>query len=610
LLFDEDLMSSINHVKTSEMGVNRNAIRLGILLVLLTAYIAYSGALRFDFAYDDFLIIVHNPRIQSAHYLWSYFTQNVWAQVRGGPGNLYRPLFMTWLLVNYEMFGLAAKWWHLAAILPHLLATLLVYVLARKLLPNSAIPALVAAVIFGLHPIHVEGVAWIAGATEPFSSCFFLGAFICFIEYRHGRSKPFVWFGASLFLYAAALFAKETTIVLPAVIACYDLCFSRRVPPTSHTTWIRRVATTGITLVPYAVVLGLYLGVRITVLHGFAHPLTDSTLRLPAWLLPWALNFYISQMLLPLGLGPFYDTGLNSGPSLSGLVLPLLVLVFLVLGIWWWTQKKKSYLPLFLASWFFLTLAPALGVFLLMSRDEAVHDRYLYLPSVAFAVFIGYVWQQIFLAAKERRRILQQSLATVGLAVLLALATYHQARYWQNDLVLFTRASAVAPNNSLAKLNLGAELLRRHQFKDSLAIFQAVIDQNPKSGIAFSLAAKTSYFLGDYVAANKYYLQALTLEPAEPEELYYFALSQIRLGRYQEALDVLQKGLSLWPDSPQYHYAMGLAMVAAGDWQGAKEQYKTELRLHPESTIARSGLADVEAQLKLAENGALRRNEQ
>jgi hypothetical protein len=596
-------MSFIGHMKTSEMGMSRNPSRLSILLVLLATYVAYSGALRFDFAYDDFLIIVHNPRVQSAHYLWNYFTENVWAQAQGVPANLYRPLFMTWLLANYEMFKLSANWWHLATILAHLLATLLVYILTRKILPDRTIPAFIAALIFGLHPIHVEAVAWISGVTEPLSSCFFLGAFICFLGYRRDRCNRFVWLGSSLVLYAASIFAKETTIVLPAVIGFYELCFPEHAVVPSPTNWIRRGRTMGVTLIPYALVLGFYLCVRIAVLHGFAHPSTDTSLRLSAWLLPWAVYFYLSQMLLPLGLGPFYDIQFKNGPSASGLLLPVIVLLFLMLLLWWWTEKTKSYLPLFLTGWFLLSLAPALGVFLLMSPYEGVHDRYLYLPSVAFAIFMGYVWARVFPAPEGRSRIPQQSVAAIGLMVLLGIATHHQTGYWRNDLVLFTRASAVAPHNSLARLNLAEELLRRHRFSESFAISKAVLEQDPKSGTAFSLAAKSAYFMGDYVTANRDYLQALILEPAEPEELYYFALSQIRLGQYPEALRMLKRGLSLWPDAPQYHYAMGLAMVAQGDWQGAREQYKTELRLHPESSGARSGLADVETRLKLPESG-------
>src|SRR5215469_15821636 len=150
-----------------------------VALLALTAF-TYAATLRFGYVYDDVLQIENNPRIKSVDYLPSYFTRQVWAQAQGQPANLYRPFFLSWLWLNFEIFGSSPAGWHLTAILMHLLSVWLVYLLAKKLLPDEGISAYLAAGIFALHPAHVEAVAWISGATEPLSTALFLGSFLLY----------------------------------------------------------------------------------------------------------------------------------------------------------------------------------------------------------------------------------------------------------------------------------------------------------------------------------------------------------------------------------------------------------------------------------------------
>jgi hypothetical protein len=564
--------------------------RLGVLLILFATYIAFARTPHFNFVYDDFQIIVYNPRVHSVHFLPSYFTQQVWAQARSGAGNLYRPLFMTWLLGNYKLFGLIPAGWHLTTVLVHLAATLLVYVLGTRLIPGRPIPALVSMAVFGLHPIHVESVAWISGVTEPLASCFFLGSFLCFIAFQEKTRRRFNWLIASLLLYGAALCSKETTIVLPAVIVWYRFCFVRDKDRAPRSAWIR--STTDL-LVPYFVIMVLYVGIRSSVLHGFAHTISAVPLRTAVLALPWAIYFYVSQILIPAGLGPFYDIDYANMLSIMGLIIPCTVLLVLLVSVIWWTRKSKSYLILFLAGWFLLTLLPSLGV-LIMSRYEGVHDRYLYLPSVALAVLAGYTWGRIFPGTRTSLQV------AVGASLfsLLLFATWRQAGYWKNDLELFTRACAVAPKNPFAKLNLAAELVRQDQFATGLKDAQDVIRQDPNLTVAFSLAGKCSYFLGDYAGAEAYYRHSLTSGTSEAGDFYLLGLSEIKLGRYEEALQVLRAGLSLWPGSPLYRYAMGLALAGSGDWPAALEQYRMEVAQHPESSIVGPARAEAEAHLR------------
>ena len=141
-------------------------------------------------------------------------------------GNYYRPVFLLWLLINRTLFGLSPFLWHFAVIAVHLLVTLLVYILARRLVKDE-LTAGMAALIFGLHPVHIEAVAWISGVTEPLLALFLISAFLFYMDWREGREgapgdgavafhkKPTIRLVASLFFYTLAMLEKETALILP-----------------------------------------------------------------------------------------------------------------------------------------------------------------------------------------------------------------------------------------------------------------------------------------------------------------------------------------------------------------------------------------------------------
>src|SRR5215217_4240386 len=141
--------------------------RMAIIAVLALTFIAYAGTLGYQFVYDDRSQIVENSFVQSWANAPQFFTEHVWQHVYpNSPGNYYRPIFLIWLLLNYTLFGLNAFSWHLTTVTVHLAATALVYVFARRL-SKDELTATIAALVFGLHPVHLESVAWVSGVTDP-----------------------------------------------------------------------------------------------------------------------------------------------------------------------------------------------------------------------------------------------------------------------------------------------------------------------------------------------------------------------------------------------------------------------------------------------------------
>jgi len=583
-------MSSSVHLVSRGNSYPRHT-KIFLAVILLATLAAYAGAARCNFAYDDFLQIVYNKQIKSVSFLSGYFTNQVWAQADNRPGNLYRPLFLSWLLINHSLFQLNPMGWHLTTLFLHLLATLLVYLVAQRLVVNAR-AALFAAAVFGLHPIHVEGVAWISGVTEPMLTSAFLGSFFCYLKYR--SDSRWQWLAGSLLTFAAAMLAKETAVVLPGAIALYEACFPPKPGAFNSSKDSRRIKAAALVLFPYVAMVVAYLGVRMAVLHGFAHRMSDVPMWISALTWPWVISFYLGLLAFPVGLGPFYDVSYVSGWGANGIALPVLTLLVAALALGWWKRRSGSQLPIFLGGWWLLTLAPVLVSFVIMSRWEGMHDRYLYLPSFAFCVMAGQGLAGLFPATVPWRGPIMRVGAAGLLLASLAAATWHQVTYWNNDLVLFSRGAATAPRNVLARLNLAAELRRQHQYDGALQVARQAIALDPKSSLALSAAGEAEYFLGDFAECDRYYVQALMQEPARVDQLYYLGLARIKSGKYEGGLAAIRKGLSLWPDAPGYYYALGLGLAGTGDWEGAQRAFRKELSFYPNNASASAALAGLE----------------
>ena len=180
-------------------------------------------------------------RMQTPGHLWEYFTSYVWAQIPGGPSSFYRPLFVVWLRLNFILSEMSPWGWHLLSIAKHLLVAVLLGLLVWKLL-RDRIAALLAAILFALHPAHAESVAWVT-VPDPLMAAASLGSLFFYLEYaervaeqaqasvgksakksrKQARDKSrertaTAWLGASVGAFLTGLLAKETAIVLIPVL--------------------------------------------------------------------------------------------------------------------------------------------------------------------------------------------------------------------------------------------------------------------------------------------------------------------------------------------------------------------------------------------------------
>ena len=582
-----------------------NSNHLAIILVLVITFAAYVGTISYKFVYDDIGQIVENPSVKSWDYVPRYFTDHIWAhQGPQVPGNYYRPVFMLWMFVNYMLFGLNAMWWHLTTILVHLGATFMVYLLARRLLKDQW-TALITALIFGLHPVHIEAVAWVAGVTEPLLALFLIPAFLFYLNWRESDSSTDdvsiakrdrrKWLAASLAFYAVAIFEKETALVLPMLVFVYEWIYNTG--ESQKISFAARVRNGIKVAAPYLALSVVYLAVRTIVLKGLGHTITPLPLTTIVLTWPSLLWTYMKLLVWPVGLSVFYDVPYVTSPGVGNLVLPLLAIAVVAGFLWMWSRRTK--VVAFASAMLVLPMLPLLNLSVFFP-GEIVHDRYLYLPSIGFSIIIALALKRI--GSGEARLFGQpafQVVAVIVLTVLLGMTTAAQNSYWASDLLLYYRGVTIAPNNDMAKNNLATEMDRREMYDEAIGLYQQVLEHNPSYWLASYNLGCMYYKLGRYEEAEMYLVRSLELHQLDADQFTRLALVRMKTGRLDDAAGLLRHAIEMRPKAAGYHYALGIVLKQKGDAQGAINEFEAELVNNPDQAAARDQIAELKSKIDI-----------
>ena len=214
----------------------------------------------------------------------------------------------------------------------HVLTTYLVFAVVKKL-TNHRTTAIIAGLLFGLHPVHVENVAWLSSVGDLLMSALLVGSFLAYLKFRERgetergtiKIKTKMWIVVSLLLFTLALLSKETATVFPLLILAFAITQISQL--TFDKASLKLVLCETWVSIPYFIILAGYLAIRIPMLHGVASPTTPLpwTTMLFTW--PSAIWFDVKHLLLPLSSSEFY--------SLAYVTKPALAIFYCPFFLWW-----------------------------------------------------------------------------------------------------------------------------------------------------------------------------------------------------------------------------------------------------------------------------------
>jgi tetratricopeptide (TPR) repeat protein len=553
-------------------------VLLGAALGL--ALLTHLSAFWHPFVDADIVQVVSNPYVQAWRYLPRYFTSATWT-LRCTGGNYYRPVFLLWLRLNHVLFGLTPAGWHAAALLLHLLATTLVYLLVAtefkdRLPPGEAktgpagdprIAAGLAAMIFAVHPVAVEGVVWISGASEPLMASLFLTSMLCY--FRSRKTDGTLWKGISVLLFLAAAGANETALVLPLLVLLYE--WQRPAAASLGGRW--RAAWTG--GMPYLIATLVYLVARLAALHGLAPVRAAVTLgtALASW--PEMLQFYVLKLLLPMPLGFFYDLEFVVRLHWWNFLMHLIVLLAVGTGLVIWARRVRG--VAMACAWMFLPLLPAMAGAVRFGNGDLVHDRYLYLPLAGFAALGAIALQS---APAPRLTWLRLPL---GQAVILALlvAVYgvlslFQTETWSSNRRLYGHAFRIAQNNPALNVAVGQELAETHHVQAAQEFYQRALAADANFPPAYFWMGFSSLELGKPEEAEKWLSRETSLVP-DACGCFFLGVVQEIHGKSSRAETSFRRALAL-PGAPNSaHFQLGAILEHEGRLAEARDQYQAGL---------------------------------
>ncbi|HLJ49570.1 MAG TPA: tetratricopeptide repeat protein [Bryobacteraceae bacterium] len=518
-------------------------------IALITAAV-YMSTLGYDFVYDDHAQIVETKQLNSWRMVPHYFTGHVWSwKSPGSQGPYYRPVFLLWLLFNQTLFGTIPLWWHLTSVLTHCAVALLVFVLMDRL-TGDPVTASIAALFFGVHPCHIESVAWVSGITDPLMAAFMLGSLLT-------RRR---WL--SLVLFAAALMEKESAIILPVLVVLMRGQAKPPAPPFA-----------------YGAVALIYLGVRQAVMHGFMLVISP----VPLWQMvatwPAMLFFYLKHLVWPSGLTVFYTLGVVNRPD----YLDVMVLLAVAIGLSFWCWKSR--VAAFAMAMLVLPILPVLNI-RAFAHFETVHDRYLYVPSIGFCMLAALALEYV----RDRR-------AQLGVAAIVMLGfaygTVTQEQQWENNVTLFQRGIHMSPNNEIANQGMGTALMLRNQPADAIPYYRRALELQPNMFESNYSLGRAYEAVGMCNEGEPYLLRASQLNPRDSKTVLYYGVCQYNLGQLKAAEATLRQAIRMkGPDDyREYHLYLGLVLEKKGDLDAARAEFESEARENPDPSRALSEIS-------------------
>ncbi len=533
-------------------------------------------------AIDDGDYIYDNPRVRDG--LTRAGVR--WALTSFHASN-WHPL--TWIshMADISLFGLDARGHHLTSVLIHALAAALLCVALHRMTGALGRSAFVAA-LFGVHPLHVESVAWAAERKDVLAGLLFAFVLLAYAQYAR-RPRPLGYL-AVVALLALGLTAKPMLVTAPCVLLLLDFWPLGRSPgtagagaATAHRIKQRHLLAEKVPL------LALCAGASWLTLIAQRTGGTLATLerhppghRLANALVSYAV--YLRDAIWPSSPAVYYPHP-ASLPSPAVIAAALLVLAALSWVAWAGRRRRP-----FLATgwlWYLGMLVPVLG--LVQVGGQARADRYTYLPLLG--VFLMLAWS-VPPTSSPRRRLPPRAIVAVTILLLLAGLSAAHLRHWRDSETLFRRALAVTTGNWLIHNNLGAVLLARDRLDEAAEQFQKSLQSSPRAENHNNLGMVL--FRGRQIdGAIEQYRQALRLRPDYAAARHNLGLALAALGRTEEATGHFREALRLNPGFFEAALALGRASAELGRPTEAAGAYREALRLRPQSVEARSGLAAV-----------------
>lgn len=563
-----------------------------LIFIGLTTWCVFAPTLSADFVeWDDDVEIYQNPNLgplDGARLRWMFTdTGYLWR---------YQPLGWLGWFINYQFGGLNPFGYHLGNVLLHCLTAGLVFLVLRKLLMLGAAregtamslcagrmlwSAAAGALLWALHPLRVEPVAWVSGRLHCQAMFFLQLGLLCYLSAVSLEPPSRLhrgFYGGAVASFALSIFSYPIGLGFAGLLVVLDVYPLRRLE-CGKGWWTSSARRIWWEKLPFLVLTGLALAVTLMarfLTTDWAKPASAEVFgifpRVMQAFYVWA--YYVWKSWLPTNLSPVYTRLIDFQPASAALVASAaFVIGTSVLLIW---QRRRW--PMFLAVWvcYLIALIPMLG---LSEHPHSTSDRYSYLPGVAWSVIFAAALYRAW-ASRSRRWV---GLA-VGAILILACATasVRQTAIWKNSVTLFEHIIATLGNDAYrwdAHHRLGMFFFARGRADEAVPHLQAAVELQPQRrelhyelGCALLNASR-------FKDAAQEFERLLELQPDSSNAHLYLGVALRNLGRTTEAAEKISQALSLRPDHAEAYFQLAVTWTELDDLQSAESCFSQAMEL-------------------------------
>ncbi|MBN1819188.1 MAG: tetratricopeptide repeat protein [Prolixibacteraceae bacterium] len=544
--------------KSSENNINTFSSKSGFIilaLIIIITFIAFRAVLKNGFVWDDRVYIIDNDLIKnlSGEGLKSIFTNFA--------NDNYSPITDLINAIQFKISGMSSFAFHFGSLLFHLINIVLVFLFIRELNGRLEI-ALIATLLFGIHPVNVESVAWISSGSNLFSCTFFLISLISYLYYLRGNKLNLLILSITFFILS--VLSKAVVIFLPFILFLIDYLKGRKLT--------QRLI---LEKIPFLIIsfIVIILSVSLKGQFGSIEHLKEFTLFQRIVFAGYGFVTYLVKLVIPYKLSAYYPYPVNEGVNIQAIYY--LYLLFSI-GLFVLTIFSHRFTKKIVFGLGFYAILIVIVLQLIPLGNTVMADRYFYIPSIGIFYLLGV---GIFNIWKKKSRFVAIVLLSI-FSIFFFIETSERCKVWENGKTLWDDVLKNYQTDALPYYNRGVTLMNEENTDQALIDFNKAIELEPEyteayvnRGIILRDNNRTSEALSDF---NK----ALILKP-NFEKVYFNRGNLLKNeNRIDEALKDYNAAININPDYIEAFYNRGNLYRDANNFDKALDDYSTVIKLN------------------------------
>jgi len=548
--------------------------------------------------WNDDAFVTQNPLVRSLS------LENILAIFKTPVVRIYSPLTILSFAMEYHFFGLDPFIYHLDNLLLHMAVTCMIFIFFLGLGFSLRISCL-AALIFGIHPMHVESVAWITERKDVLCAFFWI---LTIWSYLYYLKRPGLFRYAQLIiLLCLSLMTKPMPVTLPFTLLLLDFWPLRRFDVTlirhelkvnkditivfsnplvfslsfikNFYSFIRRNSHLFWEKLPLfiPVLLSSIITIKVSIIGNAVPTLEIFPLHVRIENALFSYIHYIGKMIWPFNLAVFYPHG-GDQPFSNVIISSLIIIAVSAISIK--TAQKR---PWFFFGWFWYlgTLVPVIG--LVQIGGYAMADRFAYIPFWGIYIIIAWGIPLLFSNVKSKNKVL--AIMSICYFSILFFITCKQITYWKDSITLFEHALKVTRPNAIAHNNLGNALQESGNWNEALSHFMKALQIDPKLSLTYNNLGIALAEKGETDKAIYYYTKAIDLNPEFSEAYNNLGILLFKKNKLKEAIDHFQAALKLMPDNVDFQHNFLIILQNQEQVNAAIEKIQTRLKSKPNDPL-------------------------